>query len=180
MIAWALRQLLQWLLVAALIVAAYTHKDAIIARIRAGDGMTGSGTATATASDADDSRIVNRTVHIRAESNGHFFVVADIDGTPVRFMVDTGATVVALNLVDADKLGIEPHARAFTETHATANGLVRVAPVTLDEVRIGDICLRNVDAVVNTRMRGPSLLGMSFLGRLGGFSVERGELVLTD
>ena len=176
MIAWALRQLLQWTIVGAVAVAAYTHKDAIIARIRAGDGMTGSSTAPG----AEDSRIVNRTVRIRAESNGHFFVVADIDGTPIRFMVDTGATVVALNLVDADKLGIEPRARDFSETHATANGLVRVAPVTLDEVRIGDIRLRNVDAVVNTRMRGPSLLGMSFLGRLGGFSVERGELVLTD
>ena len=65
-------------------------------------------------------------------------------------MVDTGATVVALNLVDADKLGIDPRARDFSETHQTANGLVRVAPVTLDELRIGDIRLRHVDAVVNT------------------------------
>ena len=176
MIAWALRQLLQWTLVGAVAVAAYTHKDEIIARIRAGGEMAGTTAAPA----VGEGRIVNRTVRIHAEANGHFFVDADIDGTTVRFMVDTGATVVALNLVDADKLGIEPHARDFSETHQTANGLVRVAPVTLDEVRIGDIRLRHVDAVVNTRMRGPSLLGMSFLGRLGGFSVERGELVLTD
>ena len=47
--------------------------------------------------------------------------------------------------------------------------------MTLDELRIGDIRLRHVDAVINTWMRGPSLLGMSFLGRLGGFRVERGE-----
>ena len=173
-IGWALRQLLQWTIVGAVAVAAYTHKDEIAARMRAGDGITGP------ASAPDDSGAVSRTVRIRAEANGHYFVDAEIDGTPVRFMVDTGATVVALNLVDADKLGIDPRARDFSETHQTANGLVRVAPVTLDELRIGDIRLRHVDAVVNTRMRGPSLLGMSFLGRLGGFRVERGELVLTD
>jgi aspartyl protease family protein len=171
MIGWALRQLFQWTIMGAVAVAAYTHKDQIIAQLRS-DGSDRPIAAPESAA--------NRTVRIRAEAGGHYFVEAEIDGTWVHFMVDTGATVVVLNHVDADKLGLDPRARDFSETHQTANGLVRVAPVTLDEVRIGDIRLRSVDAVVNTRLRGPSLLGMSFLGRLGGFRVERGELVLSD
>jgi aspartyl protease family protein len=171
MIGWALRQLFQWTIMGAIAVTAYTHREQIIAQLRS----YGSDRPTAAPESA-----ANRMVRIRAEAGGHYFVEAEIDGTGVHFMVDTGATVVVLNHVDADKLGLEPRARDFSKTHQTANGLVRVAPVTLDEVRIGDIRLRSVDAVVNTRLRGPSLLGMSFLGRLGGFRVERGELVLSD
>ena len=171
MIGWALRQLVQWTLLAVVAAGVFTHKDQIFAVM---------GGAARPADVDGNGGGANRTVRIPAAANGHYFVDAEIDGTPVRFMVDTGATVVALNLVDADKLWIAPRERDFSETHATANGLVRVAPVTLGEVRIGQIRLRNVDAVVNPRMRGPSLLGMSFLGRLGGFSVGRGELILTD
>ncbi|MFO1128985.1 MAG: TIGR02281 family clan AA aspartic protease [Rhodospirillales bacterium] len=177
MIGWALRQLLQWTLLGAVAVGVYTHKDRIFAAMR-GNGADRPAAAVDAANGGGDG--ASRTVRIAAAANGHYFVDAEIDGTPVHFVVDTGATVVALNLVDADKLGIEPRERDFSETHQTANGLVRVAPVTLPEVRIGHIRLRNVDAVVNTRMRGPSLLGMSFLGRLGGFRVERGELILSD
>ncbi len=175
MIGWALRQLLQWVLIGAVAVGAYTHRDEIIAQLRARDRIG----APAGASSGDDG-IASRTVRLQAEANGHYFVDAEIAGTWVQFMVDTGATVVVLSPGDADRLGLEPRARDFSETHQTANGPVRVAPVTLAEVRIGDIRLRHVDAVVNPRMRGPSLLGMSFLGRLGGFRVERGELILTD
>ncbi|MFO1152480.1 MAG: TIGR02281 family clan AA aspartic protease [Rhodospirillales bacterium] len=176
MIGWALRQLLQWTLLGVVCVGLYTHKDQLIAQLRS-QGLSGPAAASG---GGGENRAVSRSVRISAAANGHYFVDAEIDGSIIHFMVDTGATVVALNLVDADKLGIDPRERDFSETHQTANGLVRVAPVTLAEVRIGGIRLRNVDAVVNTRMRGPSLLGMSFLGRLGGFSVERGELILND
>ena len=82
-------------------------------------------------------------------------------------MVDTGASLVALTYEDASRAGIYVRDRDFTQLVRTANGIARVAPVTLDRVSIGDITVRNVPASVSERgMLGTTLLGMSFLKRL--------------
>ena len=82
-------------------------------------------------------------------------------------MVDTGASQVALTFEDASRAGIYVRDRDFTQQVRTANGVARVAPVTLDRVSIGDITVRDVPASVSERgMLGTTLLGMSFLKRL--------------
>ena len=82
-------------------------------------------------------------------------------------MVDTGASQVALTFDDASRAGIHVRDRDFTQAVRTANGIARVAPVTLDRVSIGDITVRNVPASVSERgMLATTLLGMSFLKRL--------------
>jgi len=119
-----------------------------------------------------------QSVSFRAAADGHFHVEAEIEGQSVRFMVDTGASDVVLNASDARRLGFEPSRLAFTRLYRTANGEILGAPVTLRSVRVGPIELKDVRASVSEADMGRSLLGMSFLGRLGGYAVENGTLTL--
>ena len=95
------------------------------------------------------------------------------------FMADTGATLVVLTYEDAARLGLSPQRLDFIGRAQTANGTARVAPVTLDRVRVEDITIRNVPAVVAEKgALATNLLGMSFLGRLKSFQMQGRELVL--
>ena len=120
-----------------------------------------------------------RRVALDADRSGHFLADVVINGRSVAMMVDTGATTVALSETTARRLGITPARADFTMPVSTANGLVMVAPVFLDEVKVGGISLRDVAATVapgNTL--GIDLLGMSFLGRLSRFEISGDRLVL--
>ncbi|MGF1604783.1 MAG: TIGR02281 family clan AA aspartic protease [Rhodothalassiaceae bacterium] len=110
--------------------------------------------------------------------DGHFYVNADVNGVPVRFLVDTGASAVVLTPKDAARIGLPPDALRFTASAMTANGRVAVAPVRLDSVAAGDVRADNVPALVNGGELKRSLLGMSFLNRIGGFEVRQQRLVL--
>ena len=85
-------------------------------------------------------------VTIPADARGHFFVQATVNGTSVRMMVDTGATGVVLSREDARRVGINPQPSEFTARTSTANGIVPVAPIVLDEVAVGEISVRDVPA----------------------------------
>jgi aspartyl protease family protein len=118
-------------------------------------------------------------VAIPADARGHFYVQATVNGTRVRMMVDTGATGVVLSREDARRVGINPQPSDFTARTSTANGIVPVAPIVLNEVAVGEISVRDVPALVHpdSRFQG-SLLGMSFLSRLSQFEVSKGRLIL--
>ena len=113
-----------------------------------------------------------------AEADGQFHVEAMIGSTPMRFLVDTGASEVMLSPADARRLGYEPATLAYTRVFQTANGTVRGAPVTIPEIAIGPIRLTNVAASINEHETEGSLLGMSFLGRLSGYQVSGATLTL--
>lgn len=118
-------------------------------------------------------------VTLSGDLRGHFTVHPAIDGKRVRMVVDTGASVVALSEEDAAMVGIKVSKQDFTRSIATANGVVAVAAVRLKEVRIGEIAVRDVEAVIVPRGKlGTSLLGMTFLKRLKGFEVSNGRLTL--
>lgn len=122
-----------------------------------------------------------RTVELSARSGGHYFVEAEINGRPVAVMVDTGATMVALTYDDARRAGLAPRDSDFTHRVSTANGVARVAPVTLDRIQIGGILVRDVQAAVLEEGKlQTTLLGMSFLGKLSSFSMKQGKLVLEE
>lgn len=122
-----------------------------------------------------------RQVVLDADPRGHFVSAARINGRRVEVMVDTGASVVALNAETARRLGILPPASAYSASIGTANGVVDVAPVVLSEIRLGEVTIHNVNAaIVPGDVLGVNLLGMSFLGRLSGFEIDKGELVLTQ
>ncbi len=118
------------------------------------------------------------SISFRSREGGHYVVEAHVNGTPVRFLVDTGASDVVLSPADARRIGINPNALDYSRRYHTANGVVAGAPVVLDSVRIGPIELDRVRASVNRAEMAGSLLGMSFLGRLSGYEVQNGVLTL--
>ena len=106
-------------------------------------------------------------VQIFRDSTGMFSTVGSINGMPVSFLVDTGATTLAMNSAQARRLGIDFRVEGETGSVVTASGVEQAYAVMLDSVKVGAIQLRNVQAVV---LDGPQpqqiLLGMSFLGRV--------------
>ncbi len=126
----------------------------------------------------DRPRIVGDTVVIRAGDHGHFVVEAEVDGTAIKFLVDTGASDVVLTPRDAAKLGFDLSKLSFSRIYRTANGKVSGAPVRLGRISIGPVVIENVGASVNGAEMKRSLLGMSFLNRLGGYEVSREALTL--
>ena len=104
-------------------------------------------------------------VTLAAGPGGHFFGEGAINGNPVRFFVDTGATFIALPASEAVRLGID-YRKGRRGISNTANGQTPVYAVRLDIVRLGDIELRSVDAVVFEQGLDTALLGMSFLNRV--------------
>jgi len=107
-----------------------------------------------------------KSVTLLADSRGHFVTIAAINGITVRVLVDTGASLVSMSSSEAKRLGINYTAgqKAFS---STANGVVPTYRVKIDEVRIGDVTLNNVDGMVHVGDNLPIvLLGMSFLNRM--------------
>lgn len=114
----------------------------------------------------------------RSLQSGHFHANALVNGNYVSFLVDTGATDVALSMEDAQRIGLDPEKLVFNVPYQTANGITMGARVMVEELKIGDITVRNVRASVSRNMQTTSLLGMSFLGRLGSIEVKGDRLIL--
>jgi len=105
------------------------------------------------------------SVTLAANPQGHFITDGQINGAAVRFVVDTGATLIAMSSADASRIGIK-YRDAPTGTVNTANGMATAWRVRLDTVRVGDISLTGIDALVMENQNMPVLLGMSFLNRM--------------
>lgn len=107
------------------------------------------------------------SVNLYRNEIGMYTTVGSINGLPVKFLVDTGATYIAMNGFQARRLGIDYLLSGKPSIVSTASGVERAYDVTLDKVTVGDITLNHIQAVV---LDGPSpqdvLLGMSFLGKL--------------
>lgn len=119
------------------------------------------------------------TVAVAADYRGHYVVHPTIDNFRVRMMVDSGASLVALTAEDAQALGITASNNPRRMMLSTANGSVSGFRAVLKEIRLGEIVVRNVDAVVLPQgALSISLLGNSFLGKLKGYEVQTGRMVL--
>ena len=120
-----------------------------------------------------------RTVTVSRDGRGHFQVEGRVEGRRIAFIVDTGATVVALTARDAARLGLRPTRSEFTAEVKTANGVVRAAPVRLDIIDVDGLMVRDVQAIVlPDEALSDNLLGMSYLSRLKRFEYQHGKLVL--
>ena len=121
----------------------------------------------------------HRSVTLQQDKRGHFQVGGQVEGRRVDFMVDTGASVVALSEREASRLGIRPGRDDFTAQVKTANGIVKAAPVMLKSVDIDGLVVRNVQAlVVPGNALTENLLGMSYLTKLKRFEYANGKMVL--
>lgn len=119
------------------------------------------------------------TLAVAADYRGHYIVHPTVENYRIKMMVDTGASIVALTASDARALGIRSDASSRAMRLSTANGTVTGFRVTLREIRLGDIVVRNVDAVVlPAEALSMSLLGNSFLSKLQGYEVQTGRMVL--
>ncbi|MDR3493306.1 MAG: TIGR02281 family clan AA aspartic protease [Ancalomicrobiaceae bacterium] len=122
-----------------------------------------------------------RNAELKADSRGHFEVQALVNGRSIDVMVDTGATSVALRYEDALRLGLRPDPDEFSIPISTANGTTKAARATLNEVRIGDVRVKNVEAlVVPAKALATNLLGMSFMRRLSKVEMAGGKLLLEE
>jgi len=112
-------------------------------------------------------------------NNHHFMIDAKVNGQNVQFMLDTGATLVSLTTQDARKIGIDVANLSYTSLTSTANGSNYAALVLINEIKIGNIVVRDVQGSVNREGLEQSLLGMSFLNKLDGYEVSRDILTIT-
>ncbi|RWB27660.1 MULTISPECIES: TIGR02281 family clan AA aspartic protease [unclassified Mesorhizobium] len=121
------------------------------------------------------------TVTLDKAGNGHFEARIMVNGTPVRAVVDTGATSTVLTAQDAQAAGFNPVALNFTIPVSTANGMARAAAVRTDELAIGGIVRKDMPVMIAAPgMLGQSLLGMNFIGSLSGFDVRGDRMILRD
>lgn len=118
---------------------------------------------------------------LKANQGGHFIADAEINGTAVQVLVDTGATAVALSYEDAQDVGLSPSNLDFNVPVSTANGTAKAAHVKIERITIDNVRVEDVEALVlpEGALQG-TLLGMTFLSRLGSFKVEDGVLYMKD
>ncbi len=115
---------------------------------------------------------------IDRENDGHYWTRANVDGTEIKFMVDTGASTVALTYRDAQRLGLKPEELNYTWTIRTAGGETKGASVLLKSIRIGNVEVENVEAMILREGLSQSLLGMTFLGELYSYEFKRKQLII--
>ena len=135
--------------------------------------------APRTASAETVAQAGSRSLSIPRDARGHFQADARIDGQRVAFMVDTGASLVALNEKSAARFGLRPSRGDYNATVTTANGTIKAARTRLAMVELGGLVVRDVEAMVlPDEALSENLLGLSFLSKLKRFEYANGKMVL--
>lgn len=130
------------------------------------------------AGDEEAAQWLGGETALRRAPDGHFYAEPVIDGVPMRMMVDTGASVIALRGADAEALGLAWTVDELRPIARGAGGMVSGFPVMLESVQLGELELRRVQAVVIPEGLPISLLGQSFLNRIGRIEVTGEQMLL--
>ena len=117
-------------------------------------------------------------VELERQADGHFYAEAEVDGTGIRFLVDTGASMIALNAEDAEALGLDWNESELQHVGRGVNGDVFGKPVKLANVVLGDLQADDVEAVIIPKGLDVSLLGQSFLARVENVGIEGDRMTL--
>lgn len=123
-------------------------------------------------------QLAANAAQLKRESDGHYWANAEVDGAAVKFMVDTGASTVALTFRDAQRIGLRPETLDFKWSIRTAGGEVKGASVLLESIKIGRVEVKNVEAMILQDQLEQSLLGMTFLRELESYEFRRNNLIL--
>ena len=173
MIGWALRQLILW---GGVVLVAFVVSNRMLPR--PGDAPPAPVASASTPEPTQTRTAMANSLVFRANPQGHVIVEAEVNGSPVKFLVDTGATMVVLTMKDAAAAGLSGSDLVFSMRTSTANGVARAAPVKLRELRIEQLVVRDVAAAVVQNLN-ISLLGQSFLTRIDGYEMRDGVLTLS-
>lgn len=153
------------------------------------DTMTGTFSATSKSAvashSADGARISARSqgwssdeTVLERQPDGHFYAEASVDSRPCRFLVDTGASIVALTAEDADAMGLQWDESALTSIGRGASGPVYGIPIVIDRMELGGFEARGVQAAIVPEGLDVSLLGQSFLSQLRGVQIDGDRMTL--
>ena len=175
------------ILAAMIIVSAMTFPDRITALLDKQHQDEGKQTQQVSVTQSEEisknnqQNVYGRKAYIKMDSRGHFITDARLNGRKLKVLVDTGATMVAINESTARRLGIKLANADFKYTMSTANGTTKAALTTIKEIEIGRVRVKNVQASVSRdEALDIILLGMTFLKELDKFEIESGELILTE
>jgi aspartyl protease family protein len=126
----------------------------------------------------DDQRVSGKELRVKMASDGHFWVVASLNGVKRRMLIDSGATVTALSQSTADAARLKPGGTLAPVMLRTANGVTAARTGSIDELKVGNIVARNLRVVTAPGLGGLDVLGMNFLSKLQSWRVEDGTLIL--
>ena len=170
----ALKQALAWVAIAMVLVVIYNIKEELMG-VGGGFGQKVVSSLTPTKPQVTGEGTVLLTRDMRSH---HFIVDAVADGHVMRFLIDTGASDVALTPDDARRLGYDLSRLNYSRTYETANGPIQAAPVTIPTITVGNITVHDVRGSVMQAEGGISLLGMSFLNALGSYEFRGERMIL--
>jgi aspartyl protease family protein len=126
----------------------------------------------------DDQRVTGKELRVRMSSDGHFWVLASINGVERRMLIDSGATVTAISSDTARRARVDTGAGLAPVVLQTANGAAPAQTGKVDELRVGNIVARNLRIVTSPGLGNLDVLGMNFLSKLQSWRVEGGTLIL--
>ena len=126
----------------------------------------------------DDQKVAGKELKVRMAADGHFWVVASINGVPRRMLIDSGATITALSPATAREAKVDTGVGLAPVILRTANGAAPARTGKIDELKIGNIVARNLRIVTAPGLGGLDVLGMNFLSKLESWRVEDRTLVL--
>lgn len=110
--------------------------------------------------------------------DGHYWVRAQVNGHPERFLIDTGATLTAVSAETAEDAGLEPRANGLPIRMETANGAVNAQLTSIDNLHFGNVAAHGIDAIIAPNLGPANVIGMNLLTRLASWRVEDGTLIL--
>ncbi|NOD46009.1 MULTISPECIES: TIGR02281 family clan AA aspartic protease [unclassified Ruegeria] len=123
--------------------------------------------------------VSGETIEVPRAYDGHYYLPVLVNGEPINFLVDTGASQIVLSAQDAERAGINPDQLNYFGRALTANGEVRTAPIRLETLTVGPITDQNVSAWVNEGELHKSLLGMDYLHRFSNIHFADGRMILS-
>lgn len=164
-----LRSALAWVAIFAVFIVAFTYKDELMGVwYRVAGELTGTSQQT----------IVGSTLRIKQSADGHFWVNASVNGSPVLFLVDSGATTTAMNLKTARATGVEIDEDGFPSFVSTANGEVEVRRGRIQSLDLDLMATTDFPVIVAEEFGDTNVLGMNFLSAMKSWRVEGQEMVL--